>query len=33
VEPKRYGLDAEQLACAACGAMYELNVLRASSAG
>ena len=29
VEPKRYGLDAEQLGCAACGAMYELAVIRA----
>ena len=29
VEPKRYGLDAEQLACASCGAMYELAALRA----
>jgi hypothetical protein len=26
VEPQRHGLDAEQLACRACGAMYELTV-------
>lgn len=31
VEPKRYGLDVEQLACRACGAMYELEVIEASS--
>lgn len=31
VEPARYGLDAEQLGCAACGAMYELSVIRAAA--
>lgn len=31
VEPKRHGLDAEQLGCDTCGAMYELSVIRAAA--
>jgi hypothetical protein len=32
VEPQRHGLDVEQLACRACGAMYELTVALAQAA-
>jgi hypothetical protein len=31
IEPTRFGLDAEQLGCGTCGAMYELSVIRAAA--